>query len=137
MIKLKMCNGCSQPKYIWKSDGKEKFCKECWFSKNPPTQIKKSTTKIAPISKKKKEEIDEYTKLRKLFMIAHPFCEAKLQGCIGEASDVHHLYSGKDRSKYFLKMTSWKAVCRNCHHQIHDVLSTEELLELGLRLIDF
>jgi len=25
----------------------------------------------------------------------------------------------------------------NCHHQIHDVLSTEELLELGLRLIDF
>ena len=132
--KLKMCAGCKQPKHIWKSHGKEKLCQSCWGNIQQPKGIAKSTIKIAPVSKKKKEEIDEYTKLRKLFMIAHPFCEAKLQGCIGEASDVHHLYSGKDRSKYFLKMTSWKAVCRNCHNYIHDHLSADEAIEMGLKL---
>jgi len=134
--KLKTCNGCNQSKHIWKSLGKEKFCQSCWYNIQQPKTINKSTKRIAPVSKKKKEEIDEYSKLRNLFLIAKPHCEAKLIGCTNVSTDVHHLYSGKDRSKYFLKITSWKAVCRNCHHQIHDVLSTEEAVELGLRLIE-
>ena len=135
-IKLKICNHCKEEKQIWKSLGKEKLCQSCWSNIQPPKGIPKSSKKISPVSDKKKVENDEYSKLRKLFMIANPHCQAKLIGCTGGSTDVHHLYSGKDRSKYFLKITSWKAVCRNCHHQIHDVLSTEEAVELGLRLIE-
>ena len=125
--KLKMCAECNQPKHIWKSSGKEKYCKECWYSIEKPKSI-------SPVSKKRQVEMDEYSKKRKLFLIANPNCQAKLIGCSGEATDVHHLYSGKDREKYYLQISTWKAVCRSCHNFIHDHLSSEEAIEMGLKL---
>ncbi len=126
-VKQKKCAGCSEYKHIWKSHGKEKYCKECWYKMEPPK-------KAAPISKKRKVEQDEYSKRRELFLIAHPKCEAKLVGCTGNATDVHHLFSGKDRDKYYLKISTWKAVCRSCHNYIHDHLSADDAIEMGLRL---
>jgi len=127
IAKLKMCAGCNQPKHIWKSSGKEKYCKECWYSMEKPKSI-------SPVSKKRQVEMDEYSKKRKLFLIANPNCQAKLVGCSGEATDVHHLYSGKDREKYYLQISTWKAVCRSCHNFIHDRFSSEEAIEMGLKL---
>jgi hypothetical protein len=125
--KLKMCAGCDELKHIWKSSGKDKYCKSCWYNIEKPKSI-------SPVSAKRRVEMDEYGKKREIFLIAKPNCEAKLLGCTGKSSDVHHLYSGKDREKYYLQVGTWKAVCRNCHNYIHDNLSADEAIELGLKL---
>jgi hypothetical protein len=127
--KLKMCAGCNELKHIWKSHGKDKYCQSCWYSIEKPKSI-------SPVSTKRRGEMDTYSKLREAFLVVKPHCEAKLVGCTGISTDVHHLYSGKDREKYYLQVGTYKAVCRSCHHQIHDVLSSEDLIELGLRRID-
>jgi hypothetical protein len=127
-VKLKICTQCNLEKVIWKSVGKkEKYCKECWYSVEKPKSI-------SPVSKKRQAEMDEYTKKRIAFLALKPHCEAKLVGCMGTSTDVHHLYSGKDRDEYYLQMNTWKAVCRSCHNFIHDKLSAEEAIELGLKL---
>ena len=118
--KLKNCNGCNQPKVIWKSHGKEKYCKECWYKIDAPK-------KISPVSKKMRETIDEYSKLRTAFLVIHSFCEAKLVGCSTKATDVHHKAGRGDNH---LKISTWLAVCRSCHRWIEE--HPEEAKELGL-----
>lgn len=118
--KLKQCAGCQQLKYIWKSHGKEKFCKECWYKQEPPK-------KAAPVSKKMKETISAYTKLRDAFLYIKTNCEAKLVGCTGKATDVHHKAG---RNENHLKVGTWLAVCRSCHRWIED--NPLEAKELGL-----
>ena len=81
-----------------------------------PTVKQKS---ISPSSPKRIKENAVYSLLRMSYLGSHPMCEAGLQGCQGQATDVHHTYSGKDRSKYYLKTETWLAVCRNCHNYIH------------------
>jgi hypothetical protein len=125
--KLKKCAGCSQLKHIWKSHKKDKYCRECWYTIEKPKSI-------SPVSKKRQVAMDEYGKRRELFLIVNPICKAKLVGCTGPATDVHHLYSGKDRDKYYLQISTWKAVCRSCHNYIHDHLSADEAIEMGLKL---
>jgi predicted HNH restriction endonuclease len=53
---------------------------------------------------------------------------------MSDATDVHHCYSGIDREEHFLDDNTWKAVCRNCHNIIHNVLSAEEAAELKLKI---
>lgn len=121
MSKLKQCTGCTEMKVIWKSVGKrDKFCKECWFKQEPPK-------KAAPVSKKMKENISTYTKLREAFLVAKPKCEAKLVGCTGISTDVHHK-AGRVGENY-LKIGTWLAVCRSCHRWIED--NPLEAKELG------
>ena len=121
MSKLKQCTGCTEMKVIWKSVGKrDKFCKECWFKQEPPK-------KAAPVSKKMKENISTYTKLREAFLVAKPRCEAKLVGCTGISTDVHHK-AGRVGDNY-LKVGTWLAVCRSCHRWIED--NPLEAKELG------
>jgi hypothetical protein len=119
--KLKMCAGCNQPKYIWKSHGKEKYCKECWYTMEKPKSI-------SPVSKKRREEIDVYSKLRDGFLLAKPHCEAKLLSCTAKSTDVHHM-AGRVGENY-LKIGTWLAVCRSCHTWIET--NPEEAKELGL-----
>lgn len=119
--KLKMCAGCNQPKHIWKSHGKEKYCKECWYSIEKPKSI-------SPVSKRRRGEMDEYSKLREAFLVVKPFCEAKLSNCTGKATDVHHK-SGRVGENY-LKIATWLAVCRPCHTWIEE--NPEEAKQLGL-----
>ena len=127
--KLKKCAGCNELKHIWKSHGKDKYCQPCWYSIEKPKSI-------SPVSTKRRGEMDTYSKLRDAFLVAKPRCEAHLVGCTSISTDVHHLYSGKDRDKYYLQVGTWKAVCRNCHNYIHDYLSAEEAVDLGLKRID-
>jgi len=120
-VKLKPCAGCKELKHIWKSHGKEKYCKECWYSIEKPKRI-------PPVSKKRKVEQDEYSKKRELFLIANPNCQAKLVGCTGKATDVHHA-AGRTGDNY-LNMSKWKALCRSCHTWVET--HPEEAKELGL-----
>ena len=119
--KLKKCAGCEQLKHIWKSHGKEKYCKECWYSIEKPKSI-------SPVSKKKRVEIDKYTLLRDAFITAKPRCEAKLVGCTGISTDVHHK-AGRVGENY-LKVGTWLSVCRSCHRWIEE--NPEEAKELNL-----
>ena len=117
--KLKLCAGCGVHKHIWKSHGKEKYCKECWHTVEKPKAI-------APMSKKMKETVDEYSKLRTAFLVVHPHCEAKIADCTIKATDVHHKAG---RGENHLKIGTWLAVCRNCHSWIE--LHPNESKELG------
>ena len=125
--KSKICKGCNQPKLIWKSSGKDKYCKECWYKIQPPKGLSKPVAKPNPISKKMQANQREYTDLRKLFMITHPTCQAKLVECTGTATDVHHKAG---RGENYLKISTWLAVCRKCHQWIEE--NPVEAKELGL-----
>ncbi len=117
--KLKMCAGCNELKHIWKSDKKDKYCKECWYKQEPPK-------KAAPVSKKMKETISAYSKLRDAFLYIKPHCEAKLVGCTGKSQDVHHKAG---RGENHLQVGTWLAVCRSCHQWIEE--NPSEAKELG------
>lgn len=130
--KPKQCSGCGQSKIIWKNHEGEKFCKNCWYKKTP---VKFPKQKIPLKSRSDKRVILDqlYSVSRQQFLVKNPFCQARLEGCTINATDVHHCFSGSNREKYFLNMTTWKAVCRSCHNFIHDHLSMEEAIDLGLK----
>ena len=118
--KLKKCAGCDQMKNIWKSHGKEKFCKECWYTIEKPKSI-------SPVSAKRRGEMDIYGKLREAFLVVKPHCEAKLVGCTVKSTDVHHK-AGRVGDNY-LKVGTWLSVCRSCHKFIEK--NPIEAKELG------
>ena len=122
-VKLKICDGCQKPKPIWKSEGRKKFCKECWSwqTKSEGGNVKlPKQNPIRPRSSKREKLDRAYSVLRQQYLLNHHMCEIHLPGCTLRATDIHHTYSGKDRSKYYLDTTTWKAVCRFCHDWIHD-----------------
>lgn len=119
--KLKKCAGCSQLKHIWKSDKKDKYCKECWYTIDKPKSI-------SPVSTKRRVEMDEYSKKRLAFLALHVTCQAKLVGCTGSSTDVHHM-AGRVGDNY-LNISKWLALCRNCHSWVEN--NPEEAKELGL-----
>jgi hypothetical protein len=118
--KLKQCAGCNQMKHIWKANGKDKYCKECWYSIEKPKSI-------PPISKKMKETVDQYTKIRTAYLVVNPSCKARLVGCTSVATDVHHKAG---RGENHLRIATWLPVCRACHTWIE--LHPKEAKELGL-----
>ena len=120
-IKLKKCAGCNELKHIWKSHGKEKYCQPCWYQIDKPKSI-------SPVSKKRQGEMDKYSLLRDAFITAKPRCEAKLVGCTGLSSDVHHS-KGRVGDNY-LNIGTWIALCRSCHSYVET--HPEEAKELGL-----
>ena len=65
-------------------------------------------------------------KLRDAFLFIKPNCEAKLMGCTGKSSDIHHM---RGRGEYMLKIGTWLSVCRSCHTYIE--LHPVEAKELG------
>lgn len=117
--KLKKCAGCDELKHIWKSHGKDKYCKECWYDKEKPKRI-------SPISKKMRETVDIYSKRRTAFLVIHPYCEANLPSCTKKATDVHHKAG---RGENHLNISTWLAVCRTCHRWIEE--NPDAAKELG------
>lgn len=86
------------------------------------------SAKIKPVSDKQKQRLVKYHKLRLEYLNAHSKCEANLENCTKFSTEIHHKASrdGDNLFKHFC------AVCRNCHTFIHDKLSLEEGIELGL-----
>lgn len=130
--KKKICSSCQKEKVLWKST--PKLCKECFYrmpeNKKP---IEKKVYVIPKESTKRSKENRLYHAKRILYLTTHKECEAVLPGCLHMASDIHHLYFGSDRNLHLTDETTWKAVCRECHRIIHDEMSNDELLKLGLR----
>ena len=88
------CNGSLQ--YIWKTQGKQKYCKSCWWKikgssaevtiahvKQPAKTLAKRKM-IAPVSNKMQKLLQGYRRLRRLF-----FQESK--NCTCQAR-LHELY---------------------------------------------
>ena len=130
--KKKICSSCQKEKVLWKST--PKLCKECFYRMpdNKKT-IEKKVYVIPKESTKRSKENRLYHAKRILYLTTHKECEAVLPGCLHMASDIHHLYFGSDRNLHLTDETTWKAVCRECHRIIHDEMSNDELLKLGLR----
>lgn len=119
--KLKMCAGCDELKHIWKAQGRDKYCKQCWY------QIEKPKS-IPPISVKRKVEMDEYGKKRTAFLALHSTCQANLVECTGQATEIHHK-AGRIGELY-TKVSNFLAVCRNCHRFIEE--NPDDAKHLGL-----
>lgn len=127
--KLKQCAGCSNVGIMYKCIGRARYCRTCAFKMNPPKRIAfRSAKRIA------KDVL--YKPLAVQFKIDNPVCQVNLPGCQVQTTDVHHLYSGIDRDKYLLDVSTWKSACRHCHTILHDDYSSVELVEMHLKLID-
>ena len=125
---MKVCSGCKKPSVIWKSEGREKYCKQCWSCHNP-SKVGQTSTKratLSPRSPKQKRVEAAYAVLRKSYLDSHNMCEAHLGGCGTYATDIHHK-SG--RGEYMLDQSTYMAVCRNCHQWIE--LNPTEAKKLG------
>ena len=132
--KQKVCNRCEDLKFIWKNDGGNKYCKECWGIISMERADKKPVKKAKPIasrSSKRIKEEREYMILRNKFLVSHPLCQAKISTvCKVHSTDVHHTHSGADRSSTFTDDKTFLSVCRACHMWIHN--HPIEARELGL-----
>lgn len=89
---------------------------------NKPVSIKKKPISIKrkpirKVSAKRAEQNKIYKRLRELFLRVNPLCQVYP---FRQATEVHHTYSGKDRSKHFLQVSTWMAVSREGHNHIHD-----------------
>ena len=112
---MKICNGCSQKRVIYKAHGVKKYCKSCW-GKYLSGETPASLQKVQPIAKKseKKEKLDYlYSIARKQYLERKPMCEARLPGCSLNATDIHHKRGRV--GEYYLDTTHFLAVCRSCH----------------------
>ena len=110
MQKLKKCSICGLDKVIWKTVGRERYCKQCWSTQLVKQPIKQK--RIPPISSKLAKSHKEYNILRLKYLSEHPNCMASLPGCTRVSTEVHHM---KGRGKYLLDIATWLSVCRNCH----------------------
>lgn len=121
MIKTKRkCDnkGCNNPHFA------KGFCKWHQYLRSDYKKPEFKQTKINPVSKKRAALDRAYSILRKKFLEQpeNKYCPvAKLVfGKVLETTDVHHTYSGKDRSKHYLQVDTWIAVSREGHNYIHD-----------------
>lgn len=123
--KPKQCSICGEIRLLWRSN--PKMCKECANKEKAPQKSPKEARKpIAKQSAKRKKLDAAYNVLAKSFKQRHPHCMARLEGCSGVTSDIHHM---RGRNVYLLDESEFLAVCRNCHNWIE--LHPAEAKELG------
>lgn len=79
-------------------------------------QKDKEVKPIAYRSPKRAKEEREYNKQAKSFKLANPDCAARLKGCTGGTTDVHHM-KGRD-GDLLLDQHYWLPVCNHCHRWI-------------------
>ena len=106
----------------------EKYCSyECIKSCSKPDIRLKTVYKIPKVSKKRKVEQLQYQVLRTEFLSKpeNKICPITKR----PTTDVHHKFSGKDRAKYFLDVSTWLAVSREGHNWIHN--NPKKSRELG------
>lgn len=112
---------CKLPHY---TIGKYKYHAKASVVSNPKQKP------IKPISDKQKVRLIAYNKLRLEYMNNNPLCEVMFDCCTKYATEIHHKSSriGDNLFKHFV------ATCRSCHRHLHDFISLEEGIELGLLL---
>jgi|694.fasta_scaffold00082_91 hypothetical protein len=130
--KLKKCDGCSEVTTIWKREGTQKFCKQCWTKQFKGLSSTKKPTAKKPMRLQSSKIVKlnaAYSILREQYMKHHPHCEAHLAGCAINACDIHHK---KGRvGNLFLDDTEFLAVCRTCHGWIETHPKEAKLLNFS------
>lgn len=87
-------------------------------------------TPLKRVSSKRSKELREYAKLRKAYLLAHPYCQVWQQERLMEgaslysllmlaprSTDIHHV-----RGRWGKRLNDtkhWLAVCRESHDRIH------------------
>lgn len=77
---------------------------------------------IKKVSKERAKQNRKYTPIKKKFLADNPTCEARLDGCTGQSTDLHHA-AGRS-GKQLLKVDDFIALCRNCHDKM-EILDKE------------
>jgi hypothetical protein len=72
---------------------------------------------VNKVSDNQKETLKEYKKVRSKYLKEHPTCEAKLEGCKGKATEIHHK-AGKASRELYLETKLFLAICHHCHEII-------------------
>lgn len=108
--------GCNNP--IWSR--KTMRCKIHQTQKTPEKKKIGNNLKRTPIKKvsdKKSKRDKVYSVLRQKYLEENPICQI----CNSVPStDIHHKHSGADRAKYQNDLSTWMALCRGCHTEIHE-----------------
>lgn len=126
--KLKKCSGCHNDKYLWSSNPPK--CKECHNkAKYSGKDEKPKVKKIAQFSDKMLNQLAAYRRLKKKYLLENKDCRAKLDGCTNSDIHIHH---SNNRTSNLNNIDTWIPVCFSCHYKIHNVLSMEEAVNLGL-----
>jgi len=118
-VKLKMCAGCNTEKVIRKNFEGNKYCKDCWYSKEV-TKLPSSKKPIKPKSDKKDILDVLYSKMRKEFLNLpeNSTCRAKLPGCMGQFKENLTVHHTRGRGLYYLDKKTWIPLCLACHQWV-------------------
>jgi hypothetical protein len=80
-------------------------------------KVKKAAKPIRKIGKKMSALKREYMRLREAFLKEHPYCQYFQHFKeTRHATEIHHK---KGRGKFMLDTSTWMAVCRDAHEEIH------------------
>ena len=126
--KLKVCGDKDCDKTFKQYNSLQKYCSPGCQNKNRKVNLKlKPLYKIPKVSEKRKIDDLKYRVLRIEFLgkMENKTCPITKW----PATEIHHTYCGKDRSKYYLDTSTWLAVSRDGHNWIHD--NPKEARELG------
>jgi len=130
IITDRVCRGCDSPKI---ENYETMLCASCSHSirkaEKKALAEPKKRKRIKPVGEKKAAEIVIYKPKRLGYLEEHPYCEIKLIGCIGIATQLHHVTTS---AKDFTNMDTVKAACWRCHFQVESVLSAAVRRKLGL-----
>lgn len=82
----------------------------------------------------------EWRKLREIYMREHPLCEECLsKGKTVPAEDIHHIESpfknGETNHLLLLDYNNLKAVCKECHANIHNRQQGKQTIQDVLRVL--
>lgn len=115
----------------WKHRAKVRQSEKALKEKtDPPVEETKKVYVIPKQTDKRKKQNALYLKKRRIFMEQNTNCQAKLKGCTGKSTELHHQKGRLEDlihdERYFL------AVCSNCHRIIteHSKLAFEKGLSL-------
>jgi hypothetical protein len=114
-LKNKTCKVCKvvfKPKF----SSLEMVCSsKCAHEYKNRTPKKHNT--IRKVGAKMEIYLKEYKAVRTDFLKTYPLCKANLKDCTNLSIDVHHT---KKMGKYLNDVSTFMAVCRNCHTWIHN-----------------
>lgn len=134
--KLKICDGCGEPRHIWKNvvdeEGRKRLCQGCsriYDTNHKSTEYKPTPkTSIASRSPKRQKEENQYNKEAKQFKEDNPLCQIGIPGiCTHKTVDVHH--EGGKENELLLKKEWWRAACRPCHDWV--TINTQAAIDMG------
>lgn len=94
----------------------------------------KRRKRLRKVSPKRVRENRIYARLRKVFLVENPICDAALLElpvvCTGLATEIHHKAR---RGRNYLKTETWAGLCANCHRWTEENGKAAEKLGLLIR----